>query len=97
MTGYGSEYFRTLQDREANKDEKFIQPYKSILKSSGIEDTLVHVSLSLSLFFFLFVNSIIMEAWIELFTFIMVIGVTSTASMLGFASLSKFLYYIYLS
>lgn len=38
--GYGSEYFRTLQDREANKDEKFIQPYKSILKSSGIEDTL---------------------------------------------------------
>ncbi|XP_004139140.1 aluminum-activated malate transporter 2 [Cucumis sativus] len=38
--GYGSEYFKTLQDREANKDENFSQSYKSILKSSGIEDTL---------------------------------------------------------
>ncbi|KAG6590137.1 Aluminum-activated malate transporter 2, partial [Cucurbita argyrosperma subsp. sororia] len=38
--GYGSvEYFKTLQDREA-KDDKSIQAYKSILKSSGIEDTL---------------------------------------------------------
>ncbi|XP_038880245.1 aluminum-activated malate transporter 2-like [Benincasa hispida] len=38
--GYGSEYFKTSQDREANKDEKLIQAYKSVLKSSGIEDTL---------------------------------------------------------
>ncbi|XP_022141989.1 aluminum-activated malate transporter 2-like isoform X2 [Momordica charantia] len=39
LEGFGAEYFKTLQDREA-KDEKFTQAYKSILKSSGIEETL---------------------------------------------------------